>query len=82
MQPQGLDSYESKRNAVRVLSAGSPVGMRIVLLVDRFAVQQMYRPLATTLDLDPAVPEFQETCPREACVSAAMASLGNLCGSC
>jgi len=31
-------------------------------------------PLATTLDLDPAVPEFQQTCPREECVSAAMAS--------
>jgi outer membrane protein TolC len=31
-------------------------------------------PLTTTLDLDPAVPEFQETCPREECVSAAMAS--------
>jgi outer membrane protein TolC len=31
-------------------------------------------PLMTTLDLDPAVPEFQETCPREECVSAAMAS--------
>ncbi len=31
-------------------------------------------PLTTPLDLDPAVPEFQETCPREECVSAAMAS--------
>ncbi len=31
-------------------------------------------PLTTTLDLDPAVPEFQDTCPREECVSAAMAS--------
>ena len=31
-------------------------------------------PLTTTLDLDPAVPEFQETCPREQCVSAATAS--------
>jgi outer membrane protein TolC len=31
-------------------------------------------PLITTLDLDPAVPEFQETCPREECVSAARAS--------
>jgi outer membrane protein TolC len=31
-------------------------------------------PLSTTLDLDPAVPEFQQTCPREECVSAAMAS--------
>jgi outer membrane protein TolC len=31
-------------------------------------------PLTTSLDLDPAVPEFQETCPREQCVSAAMAS--------
>src|SRR5260370_30274632 len=31
-------------------------------------------PLTTTLDLDPAVPEFQNTCPREECVSAAMAS--------
>jgi outer membrane protein TolC len=31
-------------------------------------------PLTTALDLDPAVPEFQETCPREQCVSAAMAS--------
>ena len=31
-------------------------------------------PLTTTLDLDPAVPEFQETCPREECVSAAVAS--------
>jgi outer membrane protein TolC len=31
-------------------------------------------PLTTSLDLDPAVPEFQQTCPREECVSAAMAS--------
>jgi outer membrane protein TolC len=31
-------------------------------------------PLTTALDLDPAVPEFQETCPREECVSAATAS--------
>jgi outer membrane protein TolC len=31
-------------------------------------------PLTTVLDLDPAVPEFQETCPREECVSAASAS--------
>jgi outer membrane protein TolC len=31
-------------------------------------------PLTSSLDLDPAVPEFQETCPREQCVSAAMAS--------
>jgi len=31
-------------------------------------------PLTTTLELDPAVPEFQETCPREQCVNAAMAS--------
>jgi len=31
-------------------------------------------PLTTTLNLDPAVPEFQETCPREECVSAAVAS--------
>jgi outer membrane protein TolC len=31
-------------------------------------------PLTTTLDLDPAVPEFQESCRREQCVSAAMAS--------
>jgi len=31
-------------------------------------------PLTTALDLDPAVSEFQETCPREECVSAAMAS--------
>jgi outer membrane protein TolC len=32
------------------------------------------QPLTTALDLDPAVPEFQETCPREECVSAALAS--------
>jgi outer membrane protein TolC len=31
-------------------------------------------PLTTTLDLDSAVPEFQEACQREQCVSAAMAS--------
>jgi len=31
-------------------------------------------PLTTALDLDPAVPEFQETCPREECVGAATAS--------
>jgi outer membrane protein TolC len=31
-------------------------------------------PLNTSLDLDPAVPEFQQTCPREECVTAAMAS--------
>jgi len=31
-------------------------------------------PLTTALDLDPAVPDFQETCPREQCISAAMAS--------
>jgi outer membrane protein TolC len=31
-------------------------------------------PLTTTLDLDAAVPEFHETCPREECVRAAMAS--------
>jgi outer membrane protein TolC len=31
-------------------------------------------PLTTALELDPAVPEFRETCPREECVSAAMAS--------
>jgi outer membrane protein TolC len=31
-------------------------------------------PLTTALDLDPAVPEFQETCPREQCISAALAS--------
>jgi outer membrane protein TolC len=31
-------------------------------------------PLTSTLDLDPAVPEFQETCSREQCVSAAVAS--------
>jgi outer membrane protein TolC len=31
-------------------------------------------PLTTSLDLDPAVPEFQEACPREECVSAALAS--------
>jgi outer membrane protein TolC len=31
-------------------------------------------PLATALDLDPGVPEFQETCPRKDCVTAAIAS--------
>jgi outer membrane protein TolC len=31
-------------------------------------------PLATSLDLDPGVPEFQETCPRKDCVSAAIGS--------
>jgi outer membrane protein TolC len=31
-------------------------------------------PLTTALELDPAVPEFQEACPREECVSAATAS--------
>ena len=31
-------------------------------------------PLTTALDLDPAVPDFQETCPRQECVSAATAS--------
>jgi outer membrane protein TolC len=31
-------------------------------------------PLTTSLDLDPAVPEFQATCPREECVSTALAS--------
>jgi outer membrane protein TolC len=31
-------------------------------------------PLSTALDLDPVVPEFQETCPLEQCISAAMAS--------
>jgi outer membrane protein TolC len=31
-------------------------------------------PLTTTLDLDPVVPEFKGACPREECVSAAMAS--------
>jgi outer membrane protein TolC len=31
-------------------------------------------PLATALDLDPGVPEFQETCPRKDCVTAAEAS--------
>jgi outer membrane protein TolC len=31
-------------------------------------------PLTTALDLNPAVPEFQETRPREQCISAAMAS--------
>jgi outer membrane protein TolC len=30
--------------------------------------------LTTTLDLDPAVPEFQQTCEREGCVKAAIAS--------
>jgi len=31
-------------------------------------------PLNTALDLDPAVAEFQETCPREDCVTTALAS--------
>jgi outer membrane protein TolC len=31
-------------------------------------------PLATALNLDPGVPEFQETCPRAECVTAAEAS--------
>jgi outer membrane protein TolC len=31
-------------------------------------------PLNTALDLDPAVPEFQETCPRQECISAAITS--------
>lgn len=31
-------------------------------------------PLTTALDLDSAVPEFQETCPREECISSALAS--------
>jgi outer membrane protein TolC len=31
-------------------------------------------PLTSTLDLDPAVPDFQETCPRRECVTAAVAS--------
>ena len=31
-------------------------------------------PLTTALDLDPTVPEFQETCKREECVKAALAS--------
>jgi outer membrane protein TolC len=31
-------------------------------------------PLNTALDLDPGVPEFQETCQREGCVAAAVAS--------
>ena len=31
-------------------------------------------PLATALDLDPGVPEFQENCPRRDCVTAAMES--------
>jgi outer membrane protein TolC len=31
-------------------------------------------PLATALDLDPTVPEFQDTCVREVCVTAAVAS--------
>ena len=32
-------------------------------------------PLTTALDLDPAVPEFQETCRREECVTAAEAHI-------
>jgi outer membrane protein TolC len=31
-------------------------------------------PLSTTLDLDPGVPEFQQTCPRNDCVTAAIES--------
>jgi outer membrane protein TolC len=31
-------------------------------------------PLSTALDLDPGVPEFQETCPRKDCVTAAIES--------
>jgi outer membrane protein TolC len=31
-------------------------------------------PLGTALDLDPGVPEFQDTCPRKDCVAAAIAS--------
>jgi outer membrane protein len=31
-------------------------------------------PLPTALDLDPGVPEFQETCPRKDCVTAAIGS--------
>ena len=31
-------------------------------------------PLTTALDLDPGVPEFEETCPRKDCVTAAIAS--------
>jgi outer membrane protein TolC len=31
-------------------------------------------PLATALNLDPGVPEFQETCPRKDCVTAAIES--------
>jgi outer membrane protein TolC len=31
-------------------------------------------PLATALNLDPGVPEFQETCPRQDCVTAAIKS--------
>jgi outer membrane protein TolC len=31
-------------------------------------------PLATALELDPGVPEFQETCPRKDCVTAAIES--------
>jgi outer membrane protein TolC len=31
-------------------------------------------PLATALDLDPGVPEFQDTCPRKDCVTAAIES--------
>jgi len=31
-------------------------------------------PLATALDLDPGVPEFQETCPRKDCVAVAIES--------
>ena len=49
VQPQCPDAYESKRTAVCVLSAGSHVGMRILLLVDGFVVQQLYRPAAILL---------------------------------
>jgi outer membrane protein TolC len=31
-------------------------------------------PLATSLDLDPGVPQFQDTCPRKDCVTAAIES--------
>ena len=31
-------------------------------------------PLTTSVELDPFVPEFQDTCPREGCVSAAVSS--------
>jgi hypothetical protein len=48
VQPQGPDSYRSKRNAVCLLSTGGRVGIRILLLVDRL-VQQVYRPVAIFL---------------------------------